>query len=77
MVALIEAARDPDYPANCHRHLQPAQRTGLERARAAGIEALAIDHRGAPREAFDDAVGLPCVAKASTSSATPASCGFE
>ena len=58
MMALIEAARAPDYPAEVaivvsNRPDAP----GLERARGAGIEALVIDHKGfATREAFDAAV---------------------
>lgn len=55
MVALIEAARAADYPAEIalvvsNRPVAP----GLERARAAGIEALAIDHKQfATRMAFE------------------------
>ena len=58
MMALIEAARAPDYPAEVavvvsNRPDAP----GLERARGAGLEALVIDHKGFPtREAFDAAV---------------------
>lgn len=58
MLALIEAARAADYPAEIvvvisNRPDAP----GLERARGAGIRALAIDHKVfATREIFDDAV---------------------
>ncbi|MBW3560205.1 MAG: phosphoribosylglycinamide formyltransferase [Proteobacteria bacterium] len=47
MAALLEAARDPAYPAEMVLVLSnnPAA-PGLETARAAGIEARAIDHRG-------------------------------
>ena len=58
MVALIEAARAPDYPAEIVLVISNRpDAAGLERARAAGIEAVAIDHKGfATREAFDGAV---------------------
>lgn len=58
MMALIEAARAPDYPAEivvviANRPEAP----GLEHARAAGIKALAIDHKTfVTREDFDAAV---------------------
>ena len=58
MMALIEAARAPDYPAEVaivvsNRPDAP----GLERARGAGIEALVIDHKGfTTRADFDTAV---------------------
>ncbi|MBW3616200.1 MAG: phosphoribosylglycinamide formyltransferase [Proteobacteria bacterium] len=47
MAALLEAARDPGYPAEVVLVLSnnPAA-PGLGTARAAGIEARAIDHRG-------------------------------
>ena len=64
MAALIDAARAPDYPAEIA--LVIANRpgaAGLERALAAGVETLAIDHKGYPsREAFDDAVHAALVA---------------
>ena len=46
MMALIDAARDPAYPAEIVLVVsnQP-NAPGLELARAAGIEAVAIDHR--------------------------------
>ena len=58
MAALIEAARAPDYPAEIAVVVSNRpQAPGLERARAGGIKALAIDHKGfATREAFDGAV---------------------
>ncbi len=56
MAALIEAARDTDYPAEIALVLSndPAA-AGLERARAAGIATAVIDHRafGKDREAFE------------------------
>jgi phosphoribosylglycinamide formyltransferase-1 len=58
MLALIEAARAPDYPAEIALVISSRpDAPGLERARAAGIKAIAIDHKGfATREAFDAAV---------------------
>ncbi len=58
MMALIEAAGAPGYPAEIALVVSNRpQAPGLERARAAGLEALAIDHKSfATREAFDDAV---------------------
>lgn len=56
MEALLEAAKDPAYPAQPVMVLSnnPGAK-GLETARAAGITALAIDHRpfGKDREAFE------------------------
>lgn len=53
--ALLEAARDPDYPAAIR--LVVANRPdafGLERARRAGVPAVVVDHRAfATREAFE------------------------
>lgn len=46
MTALIEAAKDPSYPAEIAVVLSNnPDAPGLDVARAAGIEALAIDHR--------------------------------
>jgi phosphoribosylglycinamide formyltransferase 1 len=65
MAALIEAARAPDYPAEvvlvvCNRPGAP----GLERAQAAGIKTVVIDHKGFPgREAFDAAVEAALLAE--------------
>lgn len=58
MMALIKAARAPDYPAAIALVVsnRPAA-PGLALARAQGVAALAIDHKQfATREAFDDAV---------------------
>jgi phosphoribosylglycinamide formyltransferase 1 len=58
MAALVEAARSDDYPAQIAVVISNRpQAPGLERARAAGVKALAIDHKGyVTREAFDAAV---------------------
>ena len=58
MVSLIEAARSPDFPAEIALVLSNRPDAGgLERARQAGIEALAIDHRAYPtREGFEQAL---------------------
>lgn len=64
MAALIEAARAPGFPAGIALVVsnRPAA-AGLERARAAGIETLVLDHKDfASREAFDDAVHAALVA---------------
>lgn len=55
MVSLIEAAFDPDFPAEIALVLSNRpEAAGLARARQAGIEAKAIDHKTyASREAFD------------------------
>jgi phosphoribosylglycinamide formyltransferase-1 len=56
MAALIEAAKDTDYPAEIALVLsnEPAAE-GLARARAAGITTAVVDHRpfGKDREAFE------------------------
>ncbi|MDH3474037.1 MAG: formyltransferase family protein, partial [Rhodospirillales bacterium] len=56
--ALIEAARDPEYPAEIAlviSNVPGAQ--GLARAEAAGIATETIDHRGfEAREAFETAL---------------------
>ena len=65
MMALLEAARAPDFPAEIAVVIsnRPAA-PGLERAHAAGVKALAIDHKGyATREAFDDAVEAALIAQ--------------
>lgn len=65
MMALVEAARAPDYPADIvlvisNRPLAP----GLERAHAMGVKTLVIDHKAyATREAFDDAVDAALTAE--------------
>ena len=58
MVSLIEAARAPDYPAEIVLVLSNRpEAAGLDRARAAGIPARAVDHRAYPdRAAFDAAL---------------------
>ncbi|HEX8417494.1 MAG TPA: phosphoribosylglycinamide formyltransferase [Methylobacterium sp.] len=58
MVALIEAARAPDYPAEIVLVLaNRPDAGGLAYAAAAGIPARAIDHRAYPdRESFDAAL---------------------
>jgi phosphoribosylglycinamide formyltransferase-1 len=64
MMALVEAARAPDYPAEVVLVISNRpQAPGLARATAAGIAALAIDHTTYPaREAFDAAVEAALVA---------------
>lgn len=71
MSALIEAARDPDYPAEIVLVLSNRpDAIGLATARAAGIASLGIDHRdfgrdrGAHERAIDVALreaGVGCV----------------
>ena len=58
MVALIEAARDPAYPAEIALVLSNRPDAGaLERASAAGIPTAVVDHKAyASREAFEAAV---------------------
>ena len=58
MMALVEAARDADYPAEIVRVLSNRpDAAGLARARAAGIPAVAIDHAAfGTREAFERAL---------------------
>ena len=58
MMALVEAARAPDYPAEVALVISNRpDAPGLQRAQSAGIKALAIDHKAhATREAFDAAV---------------------
>jgi phosphoribosylglycinamide formyltransferase-1 len=55
MVSLIEAARAPDYPAEIVLVISNRpEAAGLERARAAGIATLVIDHKQfATRMAFE------------------------
>lgn len=55
MVSLIEAARAPDFPAEIALVVSNRpDAAGLERARAAGINAIAIDHKQfATRMAFE------------------------
>src|SRR6185503_8788015 len=58
MAALIEAARDPSYPAKIACVVSNvASAAGLEIAKKAGIAAVAIPHKDyADRESFDRAV---------------------
>jgi phosphoribosylglycinamide formyltransferase-1 len=58
MMALIEAARAPDFTAEIVLVISNRpDAAGLARARDMGVKALAIDHKSfASREAFDDAV---------------------
>ncbi|MDR3534593.1 MAG: phosphoribosylglycinamide formyltransferase [Rhodopila sp.] len=61
MEALIAAARDPDYPAEIVLVLSNRpDASGLDIARAAGIEAEAIDHRdfGRDRAAHEAAIDV-------------------
>ena len=67
MVALIEAAKDPAYPAEIVLVLSndPAAQ-GLAHARASGIATAAVDHRpfGKDREAFERALQAELEARA-------------
>jgi phosphoribosylglycinamide formyltransferase 1 len=59
MAAIIEAAKASDYPAEIAVAISNnPEAPGLELARAAGIEALAIDHRpfGKARDAHEAAI---------------------
>jgi phosphoribosylglycinamide formyltransferase-1 len=58
MAALIEAACAPGYPAEIALVISNRpDAAGLERARAAGVKTVVIDHKAfATREAFDAAV---------------------
>jgi phosphoribosylglycinamide formyltransferase-1 len=58
MVSLIEAASRPDFPGEIALVLSNRpDAAGLERARASGIEALAIDHKAySTRESFEQAL---------------------
>ena len=58
MVSLIEAARDPGFPGEIALVLSNRPDAGgLERAREAGIETLAIDHKAySTRESFEQAL---------------------
>lgn len=58
MVALVEASRRPDYPAEIVLVISNRpDAAGLARARDLGVKTLVIDHKAyATREAFDDAV---------------------
>jgi phosphoribosylglycinamide formyltransferase-1 len=58
MVSLIEAARDPGFPGEIALVLSNRPDAGgLERARQAGIDALAVDHKAySTREGFEQAL---------------------
>jgi len=58
MMALVEAARAPDYPAEIVSIIaNRPDAAGLAWAKAQGLPTVAIDHKSyATREAFDDAV---------------------
>jgi phosphoribosylglycinamide formyltransferase-1 len=57
MAALIEAARDPDYPAEIVLvAASNPQAGGLARAKAAGIPAFPFDHKSFDREGLERAV---------------------
>lgn len=75
--ALLDAAREPDYPAEIALVISNAPEAGgLDRARAAGVATATIDHRsfgkgGAAKAAFEEALhsaltgagaGLVCLA---------------
>src|SRR5262245_65018499 len=65
MMALIEAARAPDFPAEVALVISNRpEAPGLQRAMDAGVKALAIDHKAyATREAFDAVVGTRLAAE--------------
>src|SRR5689334_6010678 len=58
MVSLIEAAKEADFPGEIALVLSNLPDAGgLERAKASGIEALAIDHKAySTRESFEQAL---------------------
>jgi phosphoribosylglycinamide formyltransferase-1 len=65
MVALIEAAKAPDYPAEIAVIISnEPDAPGLAYAREAGIETVVVDHRpfAADREAFERALDAKLVA---------------
>jgi formyltetrahydrofolate-dependent phosphoribosylglycinamide formyltransferase len=54
MVALLEAAAHPDYPADIALVISNrADAAGLDRARDMGVPALVVPSRARPREAFE------------------------
>ena len=65
MLALLDAARDPRYPAEIALVLSNrADAPGLEAARALGLETLASPHRAFPsRQAFDLAMSAELEAR--------------
>jgi phosphoribosylglycinamide formyltransferase-1 len=58
MMALVKAAQGPNYPADITLVISNRPKAkGLERASAAGISTLSIDHKDYPsRAAFEDAL---------------------
>ena len=55
--ALLDACAEPDFPARVAVVISNRRDAyGLERARAAGVPALWVPHRGREREAFEDAL---------------------
>ena len=66
MMALVEAARRPDYPAEIVLVIaNRPEAPGLAHASALGVKAIALDHKTfANREAFDDAVDAALRAEA-------------
>jgi phosphoribosylglycinamide formyltransferase-1 len=58
MISLMEAVREPDFPAEIALVLSNRpDAEGLARAKVAGIEALAIDHKAySTRESFEQAL---------------------
>jgi phosphoribosylglycinamide formyltransferase-1 len=65
MVSLMEAARGHDYPAQIALVLSNRpDAEGLDRARDAGIEALAVDHKAySTRESFEQALDEALLAR--------------
>jgi phosphoribosylglycinamide formyltransferase-1 len=64
MMALVEAARAPDYPAEITTVISSRpDAPGLAWAKARGLPTLALDHKAyASREAFDEAIHAALVA---------------
>src|SRR3989337_633491 len=64
MMALVEAARAPDYPAAIATVISSRpDAPGLAWAKAQKLPALALDHKAyASREAFDEAIDAALVA---------------
>jgi phosphoribosylglycinamide formyltransferase-1 len=58
MMALVKAARPPDYPAEIAIIISSRpDAAGLQWARDQGLQTLSLDHKAFPRrEAFDDAI---------------------
>ncbi len=77
MVALLEAAQDPAFPAEIVLVVSNRpEAAGLARAAEAGIPTQAIDHKAfADRAGFDAALDAALRGPRSTSCASRASCG--